>query len=279
MSALTKGSDSNSLFIQRHPVSTYFVLTFAISWLGAFLVASPHLLRHENLPQLTGVLMFPAMLFGPSVSGIALTWFAEGEPGLRSLRSRLFCWRIPARWYFSVLIPPVLILGVLHWLKTFVSAAYAPNQFLVGVLFGIPAGLLEEIGWSGYAFPKMSSGLSPSIASVLLGLLWGLWHLPVVNFLGAATPHGDDWLRFFLVFTAAMTAMRVLISWAYRNTNSVLLSQLIHISSTGSLVVLSPRVTARQEVFWYAIYAALLWLVAGFLLMRFGPGLQRQPRP
>jgi len=165
------GSNSTRSFVQRRPVSSYFVLTFAISWLGAFLVASPHLLRHEILPQLTGVLMFPAMLFGPSLSGIVLTWWKEGNAGLGSLRSRLFCWRIPARWYLVLLIPPILVLGVLVCLKTFVSAAYAPNQFLLGVLFGVPAGLLEEIGWTGYAFPKMSLRLPSLTASVLLGLL------------------------------------------------------------------------------------------------------------
>lgn len=279
MSAHPKGSGSTRSFIQRRPVSSYFVLTFVISWLGAFLVASPHLSRHESLPQLTGVLMFPAMLFGPSLSGVLLTWLTDGSAGLRSLRSRLFFWRIPALWYLSLLIPPVLVLGVLLCLKIFVSAAYAPNRFLLGVLFGVPAGLLEEIGWSGYAFPKLSSRLSPFIASILLGLLWGLWHLPVINFLGAATPHGDDWLRFFLVFSAAMAAMRVLICWVYLNTRSVLLTQLMHISSTGSLVVFSPPVTTKQEVLWYGVYAVLLWLVAGIVALACGPGLQRQPRP
>lgn len=279
MSAHPKGFASTSRFIHRRPVSSFFVLTFLISWLGAFLVAWPHFLRHENLPPLTGVLMFPAMLLGPSLSGVLLTWVTGGNAGLGSLRSRLFCWRLPARWYFSLLIPPVLVLGVLLSFKTFVSAAYAPNYFLLGVLFGVPAGLFEEIGWSGYAFPNLSSRRSPFIASVILGLFWGLWHLPVINFLGAATPHGDDWLRFFLVFTAAMSALRVLICWVYRNTNSVLLTQLIHIGATGSLVVFSPPVTSRQEVFWYGAYAALLWLVVGWLALEFGPGLERQPQP
>jgi len=68
-----------------------------------------------------------------------------------------------------------------------------------------------------------------------------------------------------------MTAIRVLICWVYRNTNSVLLAQLIHISSTGSLVIFSPLVSPRQEVFWYGIYAVVLWLVAGIVAVAFGP--------
>jgi membrane protease YdiL (CAAX protease family) len=247
-----------------------------ISWLGAFLVASPHLLRHEDLPQLTGVLMFPAMLFGPSVSGVVLAWLGEGKAGLRDLGARLIRCRVSPKWYLALLIPPVLVLAVLLCLKTFVSADYAPNRFLLGVLFGVPAGLLEEIGWTGYAFPKMSSRLPALAASVILGLLWGIWHLPVVNFLGAATPHGAYWLQFFLAFTAAMTAIRVIICWVYRNSSSVLLAQLIHISSTGSLVIFSPRVSPPHEVLWYGIYAVVLWLVAGSAALAFGMGLHRQ---
>src|SRR5262249_39280873 len=68
----------------------------------------------------------------------------------------------------------------------------------------------------------------------------GLWHLPVVDYLGTATPHGAYWYRFFLAFAAAMTPMRVLISWRSARTNSVLLAQLRHAASTGSLVVFSP---------------------------------------
>lgn len=262
-------------FFQRHPISSYFALTFLISWTAAFLVAAPRLLRREDLPQLTGVLMFPAMLLGPCVSGIILTGLTEGKPGLRYLRSRLLRWRIPLRWYAALLVPPALILGVLLLLKTFVSAAYTPNRFFLGLFFGIPAGLLEEIGWTGYAFPRMRSRFGALSAAILLGLLWGIWHLPVIDFLGAATPHGSYWLRYFLAFAGTMTAMRVLICWLYSNTSSVLLAQLLHISSTGSLVVLSPAVKPGQEVFWYANYAATLWLVVVVLAVLSGRGLAR----
>jgi hypothetical protein len=103
----------------------------------------------------------------------------------------------------------------------------------------------------------------------LLGLLWGAWHLPVIDFLGAATPHGAYLIPFFLAFTAAMTAMRELIAFVYTRTNSVLLAQLMHASSTSALAVLSPPgVSAEQEVVWYLVYGASLWIVVAIVVRR-----------
>jgi len=199
-----------------------------------------------------------------------LTRIVDGKSGLRVLFSQMFRAWVPPGWYTALLIPPVLVLTVLLFLQTFVSPVYAPNRFFMGILFGIPAGFLEEIGWTGFAFPKMrsqSNGLTPSI---LLGLFWALWHLPVINYLGTATPHGVYWLPFFLAFSLAMTAMRVLIGWIYTNTTSVLLAQLMHVSSTGSLVLFSPtRVTAVQEALWYALYGTVLWVAVGIVVKTF----------
>jgi uncharacterized protein len=263
--------------MRRYPVVAYFALTFIISWIGALAVAAPHFIPHQPLPQMTGILMFPGMLLGPSLAGVLMARIVDGKSGLRRLVSQTFLARVPASWYAALLIPPALVLTVLLFLERFVSPVYAPNRFFVGILFGIPAGFLEEIGWTGYAFPKMrfaSNGLS---ASIVLGLLWGLWHLPVINYLGTATPHGAYWLAFFLAFTLAMTAMRVLIGWIYTNTNSVLMAQLMHVSSTGSLVIFSPPgVTAMQEAMWYAIYGTVLWLAVAIVVKTFGKRLGRQ---
>jgi membrane protease YdiL (CAAX protease family) len=260
-------------FLDNYPARSYFVLTFLISWTCAFAVAAPHLLRQEPLPRLTGILMFPAMLLGPSITSLVLLAIVDGQLGLRDLLARLIRWRIPIAWYSVLAIPPVLVLLVLSALRAFVSPAYAPNHFWLGVLFGIPAGLLEEIGWMGFVFPKLIQRRDPFSSAIVLGLLWSLWHLPAINFLGAATPHGRYWFPFFLVFAAAMTAIRVLIAWAYANTQSVLLAQLLHISSTSSLVVFSPPVLPAREVFWCALYAATLWLVVLLVRSRYGTQL------
>jgi membrane protease YdiL (CAAX protease family) len=245
--------------------------------MGALAVAMPHLLRRQSLPKITGILMFPVMLLGPSIAGVVLTRIVDGRNGVRQLLSRMFLAKFSGPWYMTLLFPPIMILAVLLFMQTFVSQAYTPNRFFAGILFGVPAGFLEEIGWMGYAFPKMrspSDGLTPSIQ---LGLLWGLWHLPVIDFLGTATPHGVYKVPFFLAFTFAMTAMRVLIAWIYSNTKSVLSTQLMHVSSTGSLVFLSPpRVTAAQEVIWYALYGAVLWIAVAIVVKTFGRQLGGQ---
>ncbi len=169
------------------------------------------------------------------------------------------------------------MLTVLLCLKTLVSPVYAPNRFFVGFSFGIVAGFFEEIGWTSYAFPKMAGTGNRLGAAIALGVLWATWHIPVIDYLGTATPHGAYWVRYFLAFTAAMTAVRVLIAWIYANTKSVPLAQLMHASSTGSLVVLSPgAVTARQETVWYAVYAAALWIIVALVAAGYGPELTRE---
>jgi len=209
-------------------------------------------------------------------SGVLLTRIVDGGSELRDLFSRMRRIRVGAKWYAPLLIPPAVILIVLSCLKTYVSPVYAPNRFLVGVSFGIVAGFFEEIGWMGFAFPKMARRGNALGAGIALGVLWGCWHIPVIDFLGTATPHGAYWLTYFLAFTAAMTAMRVLIGWIYSNTGSVALAQLMHASSTGSLVVLSPAsVTTGQETTWYALYATALWLVVAIVVAKFGRTLMR----
>lgn len=245
----------------RRELTTYFVLAFAISWLGALAVAAPHLLRHETVPKFAGLMMFPVMLLGPSIAGIALTRFYDGKPGLRALFAGIFWVRVPALWWAALLIFPATILAVLFLLKTFLSSAYSPNHFWMGVLFGLPAGLLEEIGWTGFATRKLVTRENVGWSSMLIGIPWALWHLPVVDFLGAASPHGKYFVPFFLAFALILTAVRVLIAKAYLVTGSVLLPQLLHGASTGSLVVFGPfALTPAQEALWYGLYGIALWL-------------------
>lgn len=131
----------------------------------------------------------------------------------------------------------------------------------------------------GYALPKMQAPVNVLGPAIMLGLLWSAWHIPVINYLGTATPHAAYWLHFFLAFAAAMTAMRVLISWVYVNTDSVLLAQLLHAISTGSLVAFSPTAaSSAQEALWYGFYAVTLWIAVGIVVAVYGKQLRRRTR-
>jgi membrane protease YdiL (CAAX protease family) len=264
----------NTTFVAHRPLTSYFVFTFAISWSAAFAIVAHRLLHGEPIPKFSGIPMFPAMLLGPAASGILMTRLLDGPAGIRKLFSSIIRARVGMRWYSILLLPPTAVLAVLLTLKMFVSPAFAPNHFFLGVVFGIPAGFFEEIGWTGFAFPRMQARFGTLQAGVLLGLLWSAWHLPVIDFLGAASPHGTYLPLFFLSFATAMTAMRVLIGWIYENTQSLLLAQFMHISSTGALVVFGPfQVTPAQETAWYATYGVGLWIVVAALVAWFGPAL------
>lgn len=250
-------------WIRRHPVAAYFLLTYAISWTAALAVIAPHLLKHQAIPKLDGILMFPAMLLGPPVVSIVLTRALDGQSGLHDLFARMLRIRIAARWWCALLIPPALVFGVLFALRGFDSAIFTPGFFAKGIFFGLIAGTIEEIGWTGFAYPRMVRNGHPFRAAILLGALWGLWHLPVIDFLGTASPHRSAWPEFAAAFVVGMTGLRILIAWLYLATHSIPITQLMHAASTASLVMFSPlKVTAGQEAFWYALYAAALWCVA-----------------
>lgn len=255
--------------IKRRPALCYFILTFFISWTGAFIVVASKVINGITIPRLDGILMFPVMLLGPPSASIILTRIIDGKQGVRNMLSRMGIWKVSFRWYLLILLlPPTLILIALLFLKNWVSLAFTPNFALTGIFYAIPAGLFEEIGWTGFAFPKLRLKNNFVKSGLLLGILWGFWHLPVIDFLGGAFPHGKYLILFFIAFIVLMTAVRIIISWIYTNTGSILLAQLMHIISTGSLAIFSPTgVSPIQEASWYFLYAALFWVVVLIILL------------
>lgn len=264
-------------FIQRHPVASYFGLAYMISWVGILVGVGPKFIRSEAIGLTEGMLILLFMLAGPSLAGIMMTLIVDGRSGLRDLLSRMSLWRVGARWYAALLIFPVLILAVLLTLSTLVSPVFAPNFTAVGIVFGLLAGFFEEIGWMGYAFPKMQLKNSALAAGILLGLLWGAWHF-AAHYLGASGELGVYWWPNFLaMWIVGMTATRVLIVWVYCNTGSVLLTQLMHASSTGFLYILSPSpISPANTNLWYAVYAAVLCVAAAIVAARYGKRLVRK---
>jgi membrane protease YdiL (CAAX protease family) len=263
-------------FIRGHPLIVYFGLAYSLSALALLVIGPPDLSGRVPVPS-SSFVMFPVLVIGVGLSGAVLTAITAGSAGVRELGRRLIRWRLGA-WALVLLIPPTGITLVLYAFRTGFSTAFSQHLVLsfaaIGIAIGVLAGTFEEIGWTGFAYARLSSRYGALGGALLLGVLWGLWHFPVADSLGAASPHGVYFPAFFASFVAAMVAMRVLIAWVYSNTGSVLAAQLLHACSTASLVVLSaPHVTAAQEAAWYAVYALVLWGVVAVVVLRFGPSL------
>lgn len=255
--------------LQRHPLLVFFALAFGISW-GAILTIMVS--RGFDLAPLQGGeggLLFLAMLLGPSVSGLACTALLEGRLGLRALGVRAFHWRMAGVWYAGALLTvPAILLVVLSLLSVLVDPVFAPRfqWWLFGL--GLLAGTFEEIGWTGFATPRLLARKSLLVAGLSLGCIWALWHL-LVDFRYNAGAMGAVWpLEFFITYLLALPPYRLLMTWVYGHTQSLALAILMHASFTGSLLVLVPVVPASVGFYWQSAFAVALWAFVAIVLRK-----------
>jgi len=268
-----KVMNNNITFFQKHPLASYFFLAFMIAWVGSFVAVGPKFLAGETIVFADIGLMALPMLGAPSLSGILMAYLVDGRQGLSDLFARMKKWRVDGRWYTPLLIFPSLILALSLVLSTFVSAEFTPIFFPFGILMGLFAGLLEETGWMGYAFPKMILKRSILANSIYLGFIHGIWHM-VASFIGSSSTLGEFWLPYFISSTLFIMALRVLIVWVYANTKSLLLSQLMHASSTGFLAVfVSTEIAPTNWFIFYITYAFVLWAVVSVVIVKYGKNL------
>lgn len=210
------------------------------------------------------------MLLGPAVAGLTMIAITEGMPGLQDLWRRQLRWRVHWRWYaIAVLTTPILLLAVLGPLSimspAFVPSILATNDLLEVLAFalvsGLFAGFLEEVGWTGFALPRLRRQHNLLVAGLVLGMLWGVWH-GLADYWGSHIEFGNLWLTRIALWTAALTAYRMLISWVYENTASLLLAELMHASFTGSQGLLVPALSPEDHFIWYSLFTVLLWMAA-----------------
>jgi len=173
-------------FLQHHSLVCYFVMAYGSSWLAWL----PYVLSRGNPSFLPAVLaqfaLLPGAYLGPLLSGFLMTAATEGKPGVRRLLRHFVLWRVGWQWYlFSLIaVPLFLFLGYLC-----VPGAIAvlhnpfPQFFWVYPLFLIleilTSGLAEEPGWRGFALPRLQSRYGALLGTLILGVLWGCWHLPL----------------------------------------------------------------------------------------------------
>jgi membrane protease YdiL (CAAX protease family) len=244
------------------PLVAYFVLTFAITWLLILAFVASRSFRFETMSMSDGLLIFAFMCLGPSTSGLVMTAVMGGRPGLRELLSRILRWRAaPAMWAIALLTSPLITIAVLLFLAATVSSAFTPEARVVGLLIGIIAGVLEEIGWTGFATPRLLKRFSPLVAGLVLGLIWASWH-GLADYTGNIAAKGTEgWIAWFITYwLIPLTGYRVLMTWVYAHTSSVLVAMAMHASWTGWQFFLTPSATTQgQDVVWHLLLSAGVW--------------------
>lgn len=266
-------------WLRRHPLLGYFALTYGISWGGILSVLAVTGFDVTALRPLDTGLIFVSMLLGPSVAGLLMTTLLDGRAGLRELKSRLLRWRVGARWYaLALLTMPVLMLAVLWPFSFVVDPAFAPRLQWSLFAIGLIAGTFEEIGWTAFATPRLLERWRPVAAGLSLGLMWAIWHL-LVDIQQNDSAMGAGWLlEFAVLYIATLTAYRILMTWMFSHTDSLLLAVLMHASYTGWLLALFPATSFEQGLAWQTTLAAALWMVVAVFIGAFGRSWQHQWR-
>jgi membrane protease YdiL (CAAX protease family) len=234
-------SESDSL-------TAFFAATHTVSWI----LWVPMALSSQGFLSIQISPILGIMLGGmsPSLVAIVLTAVEGGRNGLRDLLGRLLRWRVAVQWYALVLFAPAVLMvcalvinAVLEAttlrLPTVGNWAAVLALFVFTLLFGGPLG--EEIGWRGYALPRLQSRQSSLVASVVLGAVWGLWHLPlfwIEGSLQAGIP--ATW------FVASIVAESIVYTWVYNHTRGSLLPVcLFHAAiNTWAKLILLPALAA-----------------------------------
>ena len=251
--------------LRRHPLISFFVMAYAISWtyVIVFLVVWP-------LPD-TIVTDTPELL-GPVVAGFVMTAVMGGRMGVRQLLHRFVMWRVRAAWYLYALvaipalyvIAVALVPGALGSFKAPMLSMWLLYPALFIVVMVLDGPLLEEPGWRGFALPRLQARWGPLVGTVILGVMWGAWHAPQYFTKTFAAANGGLSASGVIVFLLATVIFSVLITWAFNHTaGSLLIAILIHTAinfTQGFTSDLFPA-AAYNEVVPVAVFGAAAMLV------------------
>ncbi len=196
-------------WIKTHELWSFFILTFLITfagWVPVFLG-----LPGSDIANIIG-------LWGPALSAILITAIIRGKPGLKELLRRILMWRAPARWYLVIFFgwPAIPLLAALLYSQiTHQPLTFEWNQWSQTLAWLAQAPLLgfwacEEIGWRGFALPRLLGRWNALASSVLLGVIWAAWHLPYYLAVDMPTP-----FYMFVIFTVSVS---ILMTWVLNHT-------------------------------------------------------------
>jgi len=206
--------------------------------------------------------------FVPSLLGIILTWKKEGLAGLRLLGQRILQFKLGGRWYIFIFL--IVFAGTAGQLtiNRLLGNPFNGTLFLTQLGSFLPLLILgplsEEIGWRGYALPCLQTRWNALTSSVIVGVIWGLWHLPLFMMVG--TPQHELGIP-FIGFLVGMSANSLFYTWLYNNTQHSLWSAiLLPWLYTYATQVVYSGVTRSPLYNWleclpYVIMAAIVVLV------------------
>ena len=215
-------------------LAIFFIVAFTFTWL----VLAPAVLSAAGVISLSlsSTLLITVATLGPLLGAVGAAAYESGSAGVRALLSQASRWRLHPAWYAVVLLGPALIMlaAFLLWrilggpqLSAPPLNAWLSIPILVVVLL-IPA-LFEEIGWRGFALPRLQTRYGALAASLIVGVAWAIWHVPIWFIPDA----GFSTLP-FPVFMAFTIALSILFTWLYNSTGSVLLPALAHAAINAS---------------------------------------------
>jgi len=200
---------------RRRPLGTYVALAYAISWI----VWAPALLTGAG-----GMGLIALGAFGPAVAaGLVIRWTGGS---IREWLRPLLRWRVPARYWLYALGIPALLFAVMNVELALLGkdvdlgrlASAVPAYLASFLVISLVGGGQEEPGWRGFALDRLQARFSPTVATLLLGVIWGLWHLPI----------------FGLAFVGPMMFV-FYYTWLWNRTRSLLLCVVLHGSFTAAL--------------------------------------------
>jgi membrane protease YdiL (CAAX protease family) len=256
--------------VRCHPVISFYVLAFVISWLGWV----PQAAYSLSLFPIQNPLFSILGAGGPAFAALIVTLVSAGKGGVRELFAPLFRWRVSVVWYgIALFLQPLILLAAIG-LDMFLGKpmpdfGLVSSWFIVLPMFltYLLTNLWEEVGWRGFALPRLQARQSSLVSSLIIGVLWGLWHVPL--FLDKNNPMSTFP---FLAWFIGLVASAILYTWLYNNTKgSLLIVSLFHAAgNTATAVVfvaLGGTITAQD----FFLVGGITCFVVIIIVAVFGP--------